>query len=534
MSSMPGVCGTGGWSGPKPGDPDNNSILSATPAFGGIDVSWTYPSTNPFAVAHVLVYRGVSADYMGAIYLATVSGSLYYDKTDIEMPIEYFYWIRLVSINGTYGELIGPASAVARPSIERTIEQLTGKIDAGVLAQSLRAELDQISILNGNLLDEITARENGEITLAQALADVDGGVAQALTFIHEEISSRVTADSAQAENLNLVAATLGDEMAAVTTSMTAEIDAVTGTVNAMYTAKVNVNGLIGGFGLANDGAFVEAGFDVDTFWVGRTSANKRKPFIISGQETFIDEAVINKLTFNKLRADDGSFVVENGKVKADYLTAQAITVKNAAGTVVLADGNGVFTGNVHGSQFTTGAYTGYAWPAAGNYGTYLGPSGLKIGNANNNKYLQLTQDGDIYSPGFDIVNGAMTLKSLNVVNTANIAGNAVTVSNSAGGTATAGTSVYVPSGQTMKILCICYSDPITIFADDPAYVGVSGAFNGTAFSSQSFTSQTTGTGNIHTNGSTTWMGHASVTGPATVAATANGSNVTVVLLGTLR
>ena len=329
MSSMPGVCGTGGWSGPKPGDPDNNSILSATPAFGGIDVSWTYPSTNPFAVAHVLVYRGVSADYMGAIYLATVSGSLYYDKTDIEMPIEYFYWIRLVSINGTYGELIGPASAVARPSIERTIEQLTGKIDAGVLAQSLRAELDQISILNGNLLEEITARENGEITLAQALADVDVGVAQALTFMHEEISSRVTADSAQAENLNLVAATLGGEMAAVTTSMTAEIDAVTGTVNAMYTAKVNVNGLIGGFGLANDGAFVEAGFDVDTFWVGRTGANKRKPFIISGDETFIDEAVINKLTFSKLRADDGSVIVENGKLKANYISATNLSAISA-------------------------------------------------------------------------------------------------------------------------------------------------------------------------------------------------------------
>lgn len=319
MSSMPGVCGTGDWSGPKPGDPDNNSILSATPAFGGIDVSWTYPSTNPFAVAHVLVYRGVSADYMGAIYLATVSGSMYYDKTDIEMPIEYFYWIRLVSINGTYGELIGPASAVARPSIERTIEQLTGKIDAGVLAQSLRAELDQISILNGNLLEEITARENGEITLAQALADVDGGVAQALTFIHEEISSRVTADSAQAENLNLVAATLGDEMAAATTSMTAEIDAMTGTVNAMYTAKVNVNGLIGGFGLANNGAEVEAGFDVDMFWVGRTNTNKVKPFIIANDVVYINKARIRD-------ADIDTLKIAGNAVTLPFFAGQASSV----------------------------------------------------------------------------------------------------------------------------------------------------------------------------------------------------------------
>ena len=307
MPCESGVCGTGSWVGPKPGDPDNNSVLSATPAFGGIDVSWTYPELNPAAVAHTILYRGLTADFIGAVQHQIVSGGFFYDKVDTGLT--YYYWITIVSVNGTVGAPIGPASATARPLIADLIEQLTGMIDNGVLAQSLKTKLAEISTLNTNLLDEIFDRETGNTSLASALADVDAGVAAAMTFVTEEVNTRVTNEAAIAESINLVAVTLGDDIAAVSTALTADIDAVTGIVDAMYTAKVTVNGLVGGFGIHNDGDSVDAGFDVDTFWVGRTAANKRKPFIIVGSETFIDEAVINKLTFSKLRAADGSFIV---------------------------------------------------------------------------------------------------------------------------------------------------------------------------------------------------------------------------------
>lgn len=110
----------------------------------------------------------------------------------------------------------------------------------------------------------------------------------------------------------------------------------------------------------------------------------------------------------------------------------------------LSAATGTFAGNVHGGQFTTGAFTGYAWPAANNYGTYLGPSGLLIGNANNGKYLQVTQDGNIYTPGFNVVNGTMTVNQANVINTLNIAGNAVTVPEGA----TLYSEILLPSAPT--------------------------------------------------------------------------------------
>jgi len=126
------VCGTGGWNGPLPGDPDNNSVLTVTPAFGGIDVAWSYPATNPHALAHTLVYRGLSNSFSAAMQIAVASGSLYYDKIEIEQNREYFYWIRFVSINGTVGDLIGPASTTARPTIDQMIDLLSGRIDSGV------------------------------------------------------------------------------------------------------------------------------------------------------------------------------------------------------------------------------------------------------------------------------------------------------------------------------------------------------------------------------------------------------------------
>ena len=393
MTDCVNVCGTGGWSGPLPGDPDNSILLSAVPAFGGIDVSWTYPVINPFAVAHVLLHRGISANFNSSRLLQIVSGNFFYDKLDAGST--YFYWIQIVSVNGTLGDIIGPASATARPLIADLIEQLTGQIDAGLLAQSLKGTIDNISLVSSSLAAEIFDRQTGETSFAQALEDVQAGVAQANTFIATEIDSRISANSAIAEQISLVSATLGGSIAAVSTqltaqatateanaaqitqvatslgnninavstSMTVDVDSVRGTVNSMYTAKVTANGLVGGFGLANNGDSVEAGFDVDTFWVGRTGNDKRKPFIIKDDEVFINQAVINELTFTKLRDESGSVMVKpdpqtgKSKLKADYIdtnsivitgqtiagkmviTGNTITVYDAAGTVRVKMGN---------------------------------------------------------------------------------------------------------------------------------------------------------------------------------------------------
>jgi hypothetical protein len=299
------------------GDPDNNVYLTATPAFGGVDVTWTYPVINPFAVSHTLVYRTHSPNFTSAIERQIVAGNFFYDR--IDDGLTYYYWIKLVSINGTVGELIGPASATARPLIDDLLEQLAGQIDADVLSQSLKGTLDNISLVGMALANETLDRQTGETSLAQALDDVQAGVAEAHTFIASEIASRVAANSAIAEQINLVAVTLGDSIAAVETSSSAWVETVDGvtTTQAKYFAKVTADGLVGGFGVYNNSTTVEAGFDVDTFWVGRTGADKRKPFIIIDGETFINTAIINSLTIDKLRTPSGGVLIQDGLIRAD-------------------------------------------------------------------------------------------------------------------------------------------------------------------------------------------------------------------------
>lgn len=385
-------CGTGEWNGPQPGDPNMDVLLlKATPAFGGIDVEWTFPSINPNAVAYTIIYRSLLPDPTSAVVLRFAQGNFFYDQID-NQTIRYFYWIRVVSIYGTQGELIGPASATAKARIEQTIEELTGLIDAGVLAQSLKKEIDRIQLNSLGITQEIIDRAANDDSLGVRINEVVAYSGQTRALLQEEVFARTSANeafvgtvntlyaevngnisavqetvtahttdiSALARRIDTVEGQVGNDLAQVMQQLQVNIDTVDGKVTnigALWTAQVNVNGLIGGFGVYNNGALVEAGFDVDRFWVGRTGANKRKPFIIENDITYIDDAAINKLTFSKLRDESGSFIVENGKIKAQFLEVGSLTVNTAqsinyvAGTTgwyMGADGTVEINGNIAG------------------------------------------------------------------------------------------------------------------------------------------------------------------------------------------
>lgn len=485
------VCGVGGGTYvPLPNDPDNNSILTATPVFGGVEVRWTYPLLNPFSVAHTRLYRSTSNDPVTKTLLATPAGNVFFDRATALTTIEYFYWIEHVSINGTVGALIGPASSWAKPPLEQFLLDLTGKIDQGHLAITLREEIAHIGQLETDLateaqarleaegrltgyfeqlqletdetrtliLDETTARQGAHSAFVNSLnlayASIDSNAAAIL----QEQTARVSEDEALAQSITETRAQIGTDIAAALTSYETAVDAAaaraslhttltsnyenhvaaalldyetastataaraslrtaiqtdyeghvatvlqnyetaseaaaaraalqttiqtqyeghlataltayetavdaaaaranltttlqtdyngkigtvatnlttvsnkTDAIGALYTAKVSVddgtgNVLIGGFGVYNDGSEVEAGFDVDRFWVGRTGPDKIKPFIVDTDGTvYINEAVIKSLTFDKLRDSTGAFVVENGKIKADYFDIGTLT-----------------------------------------------------------------------------------------------------------------------------------------------------------------------------------------------------------------
>jgi uncharacterized protein YukE len=387
------TCGTGGWVGPVPGDPSTSDIyITATPAFGGIDVNITWPQINPQAVAYVDLYRSLLPDPVSAIKHDTFTGTFYYDRVNDPTKPTYYYWVRIMSVNGTYSDMIGPAWSQAKPLIEEVIEQLTGKIDEGVLAQSLKLEIDQITMNKLGITQELLDRAANDDGLGVRINEVTAHSGETRALLQEEVLARASQGEAfvstvntlyaelngnisaiqvtttalttrvnsLAEQITNVESSFNGQLAQVQTNLQTQINTTNGkvtSIGALYTAKVNVNGLVGGFGIYNDGTEVEAGFDVDRFWIGRTGANKRKPFIIDGGVVYIDDAAINKLVFSKLRDESGAFIVENGKIKADYITVGNLTVNHAqsdnyvagtSGWVLRANGDLEFNGPAAG------------------------------------------------------------------------------------------------------------------------------------------------------------------------------------------
>lgn len=224
-SCITDTCGTGDWTGPLPGDPDNNVTLSAVPAFGGIDVSWTYPSTNPHAVAHVILYRGVTANYAASVKQATVSGNTFYDRITGTAGLRYYYWIQIVSVNGTVSAAVGPASAIARTRVEDLMQDLTGQIDSGLLAASLKGEIENISINYDAIIAEVDARMKDNSALSSALGLLNNRVNAVDTFVVNEITQRKDGDNALVQQISILAAANEDNTALISEERTVRVTA---------------------------------------------------------------------------------------------------------------------------------------------------------------------------------------------------------------------------------------------------------------------------------------------------------------------
>jgi len=118
-------------------------------------------------------------------------------------------------------------------------------------------------------------------------------------------------------------------------------------LNSSWVLQVGGDGKIGGIGLAYDDQqqTVDFGILADRFYVADPAglAGDVFPFIVDSGTVYMSEALIQSLTFAKLTDNTGSLVVENGKLKAEYIQAEQLQVEWAniqnvsIGTADIAD-----------------------------------------------------------------------------------------------------------------------------------------------------------------------------------------------------
>lgn len=323
------TCGTGGWTGPIPGDPDNNLTLSATTTFGGINISIGYPATNPHAIAFVMLYRGIVNDFDQAIELGKFTGTLYHDRIEVAETTTFYYWIKMVTVNGTVNTPIGPVSAIALKFSSQLLDFLTGQLPFNALNTTLQAEILNITTLQQNLLQEVNDRIASHDGLSAALAEVDQGLLNAMTYIGTETTQRTEGQNALAQQIDAIAAANDTAMAAILTeqttrasedaSLASQITTVVARLNdtgegvameqrftvqadlinglqGQYAIKIQTgtaaNPVIAGFGLAVDDPVTGPATSAFTILADKfaiyTNNGSKQPFAVNGDIVYID------------------------------------------------------------------------------------------------------------------------------------------------------------------------------------------------------------------------------------------------------
>lgn len=316
-------CGTGlGGNAPLPGDPDNNSILSAVPAFGGIDVSWTYPTTNPQGVAYTNLYRATSGTEAPTTVHAVVSGNFFYDKTDTVTLTTYFYWIEIVSINGTVGELIGPASSTAEPPIEQVLQGLTGKIDNGKLATSLKGELDRIPQLETSINDETNARLADMDALGTAFNQVQGVSDETRALLDQETLDRQNADSAFVTQVNQVYTDMDESLAQQKTTLTTEYELAISQAVTDLVSQTDMDGALASLSTTLQAEYEDHVAQQLTSYETAATAQAARASLTSALQAQVDDNNALVLNEQQARADGDSALasqVDALSVKIDSL-----------------------------------------------------------------------------------------------------------------------------------------------------------------------------------------------------------------------
>jgi hypothetical protein len=361
MTQEVSTCGVGGGNFPQPGDPNlNDVILSARSQLFGIAVSWTWPAVNPGAVAHTLVYRSKTNSYATAVLLGRSGSSRYLDENEVEIGTEFFYWIEMVSVNGTVGALIGPASATRQPTNQTIIDLLVGRLEDNVLTQSLRTRINRITDLSSAVDSETQNRIAGYDVFSELLSNLTSELDRVDSLIYNESITRIQEDSVFTASVSGLLVKFENNAAAIDRSvainatansaLALQVDTLQVTVNdvdvsvqnfqevingpeglsAQWYIKTDVGGYVSGFGTYNDGVNSLFLVNTSTFAVGTVGHTGVFPFIIAkvNGETQIalnartlipDASITNASIENAITSDNFKSGVRGWGIFKDFL-----------------------------------------------------------------------------------------------------------------------------------------------------------------------------------------------------------------------
>lgn len=238
--------------------------------------------------------------------------------------------------------------------------------------------------------------------------------ARAGTFAGEAARSEMLADGsamAAADFFQQAQAVLNDPVtglingvAAVKVAGEATASSVAG-LKAKYSIRMEAGDVVGGLELLGGGGAINFAVRATSFSIAAPAGigiAPAVPFIVRPAESVVNGVTVPAGTYMHNGFIENASIT-NAKIGGDiwsgnYAAGQSGWYLSRAGNLEVNQLRA--RGDIAGGSFTE-----YGWPGNGGTGFYLGPSGLLLGNYHTGKYIEIGSNGNIYAPGFRIIEG---------------------------------------------------------------------------------------------------------------------------------
>lgn len=328
------------------------------------------------AISHVLIEHDQPAYLMGHGHLRT---RLYGVTHTAGQPLPTFNnAVELGQFSGTIWALASNPATTWRLWIK-------WETNDGVLSVAPAGGTNGLEVVTGQDVATLLTALTGEITesqLYQSLAErinlVDGnGAGSVNARIQTESTARQSADTAEAQARQILAATVNSNTAAIQTEQTARASE-TGQLFARYTVKTDVNGYVSGFGLAStaNGATPSSAFAIrsDSFYIASPEGPgvapampfivRTTPVTINGvnvpvgvymSDAFIQNGTITNAKIANLAVDDAKVANLNAsKINAGFISADRIQAGSLDAKLLNVDAAAITYGYINVARIADG------------------------------------------------------------------------------------------------------------------------------------------------------------------------------------
>ncbi|MBS7827379.1 DUF1983 domain-containing protein [Wohlfahrtiimonas chitiniclastica] len=353
-----------------------------TPIIFGIRLNWEVPQILT-TEAFTEVWYSESNDRSTATKLAAMPyPQNSYTLNGLSIGDEFYFWLRLVDINGNQGEFTHALLAKPSQSADDILGYLKGQITATELGDdvvngiikdvlndaafdqkvtdiidqsdiiyeinnrigSAESELQMLSLSKATADSALTAQSlliNAKTDLNEAQiqvvnmaessnmhahsaqlslikADFDGNIAS----IKSEQSAQADQLSAQAQSISKISANVGENSASISESKKA-IATIDGKVEATYSLTANANGVITGFKFGSDGKQGVFNIMANSFVISNQVDGKVvTPFVLWGNKLALDGDLI------AIGSISGDKIIANTTIRSPNIEGGALNIGN--------------------------------------------------------------------------------------------------------------------------------------------------------------------------------------------------------------